>query len=77
MSYRIFKRQVWRPNPSWPKGFEPLATPMDTCKTLATVYDRQEAIEFCDEHNAAWRKLGYASGDPKYFKAYRYEWTEV
>ena len=75
MSYRVFKRQVWKSNPSWPHGFEPLATCMDDCRTLATCYSSQEAIEFCDERNDVWREAD--DNSRKYYTADRYEWTEV
>ena len=51
MSYRIFKRTVWQVNPSWPRGIEPLAVPMDTCRTLEIVDTIDEAREVCAEEN--------------------------
>lgn len=52
MSYRIFKRQAWQLNPSWPRGIEPLAMPMDKCRTIETVDTIQEARDYCGERNA-------------------------
>ena len=51
MSYRIFSRCVWQINASWPNGLEPLAVPMDTCRTLQTVDTQAEAVEICTDHN--------------------------
>jgi hypothetical protein len=85
MSFRIFKRATWQRAASWPNGFEPLATPMDTCRTLCVCYSREEAVEFCDDHNEKWRKhsdrITYKTATPKQIETYytspRYEWTEV
>lgn len=83
--FRVFKRDVWKPNASWPDGFEPNAVPMDSCRTLAEFDDRDEAIEFCDERNEKWRKhsdrVRNKTASPTqrntYYTAPRYEFTEV
>jgi len=83
MSYRVFKRQVWQPNPDWPNGFEPLAAPPGN--TLAVCHSREEAIEFCEDRNYKWRRYsdrvreGLATDTQAntYFTADRYEWTEA
>lgn len=51
MSYRIFSRTVWQINDSWPNGVEPLAVPMDTCRTINRVDTQAEAVELCTAHN--------------------------
>jgi hypothetical protein len=51
MSYRIFKRVVWKANPHWPDGYEPQAVPMDECPTIEEVDTIDEAIDYCTEHN--------------------------
>ena len=84
MTYRVFSRDTWRANPSWPNGYEPNAVPMDTCRTLAEFDTTAEAIEYCDEHNDKWRKhsdhITYKTASPTQIKTYytasRYEWTE-
>lgn len=53
MSYRIFRRQAWQTNPSWPRGIEPLAVSMDECRTIETVDTIQEARDYCGERNDA------------------------
>ncbi len=53
MSYRIFRRTAWQVNDSWPNGVEPLAVPMDTCRTIAEVDTIEEAREYCEERNDA------------------------
>jgi hypothetical protein len=68
MSYRIFRRKTWKRNPSWPDGYEPMAVPMDSCRTIATVETRDEAIEYCTERNDA---------RTHHFESAFYEWTEV
>ena len=51
MSFRIFKRAAWQVNDTWPDGFEPLAVPMDTCRTIDEVDTIDEAREICGDHN--------------------------
>lgn len=53
MSFRCFKRVTWQHARStgWPDDLEPLATPMDTCRTLAEFDTVEEAREWCAEHN--------------------------
>ena len=78
MTYRVFSRDTWRRNPSWPNGFEPNAVPMDDCRTLERFDTRQEAIDYCEERNHKWRKhSGKAVMPEQYYTARRYEWTEV
>ena len=68
MSYRIFQRTVWKRNPSWPNGYEPQAVPMDSCRTIATLDTRQEAVDYCTERND--------NRTHEYESAF-YEWTEL
>ncbi len=53
MSFRCFKRVVWQKarSPGWPDDLEPLATPMDTCRTLAEFDTVEEAREWCADWN--------------------------
>lgn len=67
MSFRCFERVAWRKNSSWPHGYEPQAVPMDECETVAEFDSREEAVEFCTEHNDE-REHEYESPF--------YEWTE-
>lgn len=55
MSFRCFKRVVWQVarTSGWPDDLEPLATPMDTCRTLAEFETEDEARDWCSEQNAA------------------------
>lgn len=68
MSFRIFKRNAWRANPSWPNGYEPNAVSMDDCPTVEEVETRAEAVEICTEHNDA---------RAHHFESAYFEWTEV
>lgn len=82
MTYRVFNRNVWRSNPSWPDGFEPNAVSMDDCRTIQTFDDRQDAIDYCEERNAKWRRasdrMAFSSNAKRiYYTASRYEFTEV
>lgn len=72
MSYRCFKRTVWRRNAAWPAGFEPQAMPMDECRTLATFDTSDEAVEWCTERNDDRPKRGDGV-----FTAPYYEWTKL
>jgi len=49
--FRVFKRRSWKPNPAWPHGCEPQAVPADSCRTVARFNTREEARDFCTEHN--------------------------
>lgn len=83
--FRVFKRDTWRANSSWPDGFEPNAVPMDECRTIEECDTRDEAVEYCDERNHKWRKHsdrvrnGTASETQRrtYYTSPRYEFTEV
>ena len=85
MTFRVFSRATWKPNPSWPNGYEPNAVPMDTCRTLAEFDEREDAIEYCDERNHVWRKhsdrIRFKTATKTqarvYFTSNRYEFTEV
>ncbi len=85
MSYRIFSRAVWKQNPSWPDGYEPLAVPMDRCRTLEVADTRHEARTICRDRNERWaryqEKVREGTATPTqirtFYEAPRYEFTEV
>jgi hypothetical protein len=47
--YRVFVRNWWRQNPSWPAGLEP--DPGARKTTLARVSTEEEAQELCRQYN--------------------------
>jgi len=55
VSFRCFKRTVWQRarTSGWPDDLEPLAVPMDQCRTLAEFDTIAEAIDWCTEQNDA------------------------
>lgn len=83
--YKVFKRQVWVKNPSWPEGYEPLAISMDDCNTIHRAKTEEEARNICNAANRKWRKhwdkihAGTASATQRktYYEADRYEYTEI
>lgn len=57
MSFRVFKRKVWKANSKWPNGFEPVNKPIAKCPTVAEVPTEREARVICEEQNAEARHL--------------------
>ncbi len=57
--YKIFTRNWWKENPSWPEGLEPYAGGRKT--TIKFVEKEEEARSFCEEHNkhrpSSWMRL--------------------
>lgn len=49
--FKVFARNWYKPNASWPNGREPSGTERKT--TLATVSTEAEAREICKEYNAS------------------------
>lgn len=85
MSFRIFNRKVWQPAEGYPNGYKPLATPADSCQTIITVNTRDEALEYCEERNAIWRKAkgridnatASSAAIHRYYTSPRYEFTQI
>jgi len=77
--YRVFRRRVWKPNLSWPDGYEPRAVSIFKCPVLCRFETRQEAIDYCDERNAIWRDADLSKSNevPIFYRSYRYEFVEV
>ena len=55
-SYRVFVRNWWKRNPTWPGGLEP--DPRARKTTLATRCTEEEALARCEEY-ARSRKAEY------------------
>lgn len=83
--YKVFKRQVWIKDPSYPDGYAPLAISMDDCRTIHKAPTETEAQNICNAANRKWRKHhdrvwnGTASATQRktYYETDRYEYTEI
>ena len=56
MSYKVFVRDWWRDNPSWPNGLEPDAGKKTI---LGNVRTKDEAIRMCRKYNATHKPGRY------------------
>ncbi len=61
--YRVFVRNWWRVNPSWPKGLEPC--PGRKTVLVARVATEEEARRICQQYNAT-HKPGRLSRKAEY-----------
>lgn len=52
MTYRVFVRNWWKPNPSWPDGREPDSTARKTTISRK-IQDEETARRICREYNAS------------------------
>ncbi len=48
--YRVFVRNWWKPNPSWPRGLEPNSTARKTTISR-NVETEEDARKICREYN--------------------------
>lgn len=62
VSFRVFVRNWWRVNPTWPDGLEPGPGPK---RTLARGCTETEARQVCREYNAS-HKPGRLSRKAEY-----------
>ncbi len=72
MSYRVFKRSCWKSTTQhgWPHGVEPRSVSSDSCPTIRTFDNIEDARSFCTAENLKRPSTGKRS-----FLAPYYEFT--
>ena len=70
MSYQIFKRKAYKPNPDWPEGFEPHGSAYKT--NIKIVETEVEAKMICESHNVKRPTTG-----AKRYRFYFFEYTKI
>ena len=69
MSFHVFKRKNWKPNPRYPHGYEPHGN--RDIVTVDNVETIDEAREICKEHNDT--RPAYPLPEHFEFEVYEFE----